>query len=112
MAALGRQQHLLAHAELVEQTGDQSLVGALRLGAVVPGTVGVSGVEEGHAGVERCLHRVEQLLAGLRTALVEGHQAEPDRAHLDASDGVVADVSCLHRCSSQSSNAAVSMTKR
>ena len=73
------------------------LVGALRVRAeLVAGPVGVGGVEEGDARVERGAHRVGELLAGLGAGLVEGHQAEPDGAHPDASCLVVADLSCLH----------------
>ena len=97
VAALGGQQHAVAHAQLVEQSGDQPLVLALGAGALlVAGSVGVGGVEERDAGVERRPHGVGELLAGLGAGLVEGHQAEPDRADLDASDVVVADLSCLH----------------
>ena len=97
VAALGGQQHLVAHAQLVEQARDEPLVGALGVGAqLVTGPVGVGGVEERHARVESRPHRVEQLLARLRPGLVEGHQAQPDGADLDAPDGVVADLSCLH----------------
>ena len=88
MAALGGQEHLVAHAELVEERGDQPLVVALRAGALlVAGAVGVGGVEEGHARVERRGDGVEELLARLRAGLVEGHQAEPDGADLLVSEG-------------------------
>jgi Kef-type K+ transport system membrane component KefB len=65
VAALGGQQHLVAHAELVEQPGDEPLVLALGVGAVVTEAVRVGGVEQGDPGLEGRGHGVEQLLAGL-----------------------------------------------
>ena len=90
----------VAHAEFVEQAGDESFVLALRPGAAFgTGPVGVGGVEERDPRVDRGPHGVGQLLAGLATGLVEGHQAETDGADLDASDGVVTDVTNLHTAS-------------
>ena len=84
-------------AELVEQPRDQLLVRALGVGAeLVTGAVGVRGVEQRDAGVDGGPHGVGELLARLGAGLVEGHQAEPDRTHLDASYLVISDLSCLH----------------
>ncbi len=48
VTALGGQQNLVAHAELVEQGGDESFVLALRVRALLlAGAVGVGGVEAG-----------------------------------------------------------------
>ncbi len=92
VATLGGEHHVLAHAELVEQPGDQPLVLTLRVRPLlVPRPVGVGGVEERDAGVERGADRVGELLARLGAGLVEGHEAEADGAHL-----LVADLSCLH----------------
>ena len=52
--ALGGEEDTVAHPELVEDRGDEPLVLALRVGALlVARPVGVGGVEEGDAGVER-----------------------------------------------------------
>jgi hypothetical protein len=97
VTALGGQQHPVPDSELVEEPGDQQLVLALRSRPeLVAGTVGVRGVEQGDAGVQCREHRVGELVARLRAGLVEGHQPEPDRAHLDSSDPVVPDLSCSH----------------
>jgi len=89
---LGGQQRPVPHAQLIEEGGDQSLVLALGVGAaLVAGAVGVRGVEEGDARVQRLADRVEQLLARLGAGLVEGHRAETDRADL-----VLAEGTCLH----------------
>jgi hypothetical protein len=97
VAALGREEHLVAYAELVEQRGDQSLVLThRRLAQLLAGTVGIGGVEERDPGVERGPEGVEQLVARLAAGLVEGHQAEADGADLDAADRVVADGPCMH----------------
>ena len=61
-----------------------------------PGPVGVGGVEEGDPRVDRGPHRRGQLVAGLAAALVEGHQAEADRADPQAADRVVPELSCVH----------------
>ena len=92
VAALGGEEHPVADAELVEDRGDQALVLALGAGALlVAGAVGVGGVEERHARVERGGDGVDELLAGLGAGLVEGHQAETDRADLGGSESA-----CLH----------------
>ena len=97
MAGLGGQQHLVGEAELAEQPRDQPLVGALGVGPeLVTGPVGVRGVEQRDAGVHRRAHGVGELLPWLGAGLVEGHQAEPDRTHPDASYLVISDLSCLH----------------
>ncbi len=91
VAALGREHDAVTHAQLVEQRGDEELVLALRRRAVVAGAVGVGGVEERDAGVQRRGDGVEELLARLGAGLVEGHQAEADGADPVGSEG-----SCLH----------------
>ena len=98
VAALGGEQDLRAQTEFVEQPGDEPLVLALSLCAeIVSRAVGVGGVEQADARVHGGADRGGKLLTRLRTALVEGHQAESDRAHALAADGVVADLPNLHR---------------
>ena len=96
VAGLGRQGDVVAQAALVEQPGDQALVGALCIGSQVAGSVGVRGVEQRDARVDGGAHGVGELLPRLVTGLVEGHQSETDRPDLDASHLVTAERSCLH----------------
>ena len=80
----------IAHTELVEQARDQRLVDTLALGTeLVTGPVRVGGVEQRDTAVESAPDRVGELVAWHGAGLVEGHEAEPDRADLNSSYGVV-----------------------
>ena len=67
----------------VEESGDQRLVGALRLlPQLVTGSVGVSGVEERDPGVEGGLNRRDTFGVVRGTVMIRhAHQADPDGGH-------------------------------
>ena len=91
MARLGGDGHVVVAA--LERLGDQPLVVTDLVGVLA---VGVGGVDQVHAGVERGVDRADRLL--LRRPAREGHRhgAEPDREDVGARQPAGAGVNSCH----------------
>ena len=98
VAALGGQQHPVPDAELVEQTGHQALVLALAVRPeLVTGAVGVRGVQQRHAHVDRGAQGVPAAAgaAARRTGRRSSGPGPPPRRRR-APTWSLPDLSCLH----------------